>query len=380
MKDQATEADAVGERSDASEAAPSGFLCRSPFEYAHIQANGDVYPCCPSKFGKIIGNLSRQKLDDIWKSEAAESVRASIVDGSYRYCNASACEYLRAAAEHKEALSPPELVAWAKSNGQLDAGPSPRVANFGSDRACNLACSYCRKSVFRPTADDELRTATIDENFFSSTISTTKRIVLLGEGDPFASKYYRDKLTHYEWSKHPQLKIKIQTNGLLLTRDMWATIAPSHQAIDWIWVSVDAATPATYRINRGGEFNRLLANLDFIANLRALQKIERFCLSFVVQTNNFREMPAFVKLGKYLGCDQVEFQRIENWGTYTDEQFRERAVHEDSHRDCAELSQILEDPIFQDPIVWLLKVVPKRADTAPIGVMSWDDCSREVTT
>ena len=38
---------------------PAGFLCRSPFEYVHIQANGDVYPCCPSKFGQVIDYIKK---------------------------------------------------------------------------------------------------------------------------------------------------------------------------------------------------------------------------------------------------------------------------------------------------------------------------------
>jgi radical SAM protein with 4Fe4S-binding SPASM domain len=353
---------------------PPGFLCRSPFEYVHIQANGDVYPCCPSKFGKIIGNLTTQTLEEIWHSDPAREVRESIVTGSYRFCNAKACEYLCGTADRGEELSPPDLVAWTDKHGLLDALSSPRVANFGFDRLCNLACSYCRESVFRPTEHDLRRIAKIDANIFSSALGDTRRIILLGEGDPFASAFCRDKLMRYDWTRHPRLRIKIQTNGLLLDREMWRSIEASHQAIDWISVSVDAASEETYRKNRGGDFGVLLRNLDFIANLRALSDIDRFCINFLVQANNFHEMPEFVRLGRNLGCDQIEFQRLEDWGTYTEEQFRERAVHEPDHVRHEVFQRVLEHPILQDPSVWLLKLVPRKPHTAPIGVMTWDDC------
>jgi MoaA/NifB/PqqE/SkfB family radical SAM enzyme len=246
--------------------------------------------------------------------------------------------------------------------------------NFGSDRQCNLACSYCRESVFRPTAEDLARIAAIDANVFQSALADTVRIVLLGEGDPFASVFYREKLMRYDWSRHPRLRIKIQTNGLLLNRTMWRSIEASHDAIDWISVSVDAASVETYRENRGGDFDMLLRNLDFIANLRALSMIDRFCVNFLVQANNFQEMPAFVRLGRSLGCDQIEFQRIENWGTYTHDTFRVRAIHEDGHPQYAAFQRVLEDPVLQDSSVWLLKVAPRKARTAPIGLVSWDDC------
>ena len=351
-------------------AQPQGFLCRSPFEYVHLQANGDVYPCCPSKFGKIIGNVKTTPLREVWNSPAAQDVRESILDGSYRYCNASACEYLRDANARGVALSPLPLVGWARAKGLVEPTASPNVINFGFDRSCNLECDYCRAELFKPDAAAKATIAAIDRNIFADTLAGTARIILLGEGDPFASPVYRDKLRHYDWSRHPALKIKIQTNGLLLTPEMWDSIARSHAAIDWISVSVDAATPATYRLNRGADFAQLLRNLDFIANLRALGAIERLFVNFLVQANNFREMPAFARLGVELGCDLIEFQRVENWGTYSDAEYRERAVHETYHPEHEEFLRVLADPSLQHEGVWLLKLGAQMPGAGLVSVMS----------
>jgi radical SAM protein with 4Fe4S-binding SPASM domain len=353
---------------------PVGFLCTSPFEYAHLQANGDVYPCCPSKFGKIIGNLRTQSLAEIWRSEAANDVRESMIDGSYRFCNADACEYLRDARATGKNLSPPALTDWAQRQNLLTLRPAPRVVNFAFDKSCNLSCSYCRREAFRPSENDLRILREIDRNIFDSSLEGAERIILLGEGDPFASPFYRDRLQNYDWSQYPKLRIKIQTNGLLLTPEMWASIAMSHQAIDWISVSVDAATPATYRLNRKGDFALLLANLEFIAELYRQKNIRHFHINFLVQANNFREVPGFAELGKRLGCDLIEFQRLENWGTYTDEEYRERAIHEIWHPQHDEFVHVLHDPALDHPTVWLLKLGDCVRETKAVSVISYDNC------
>jgi radical SAM protein with 4Fe4S-binding SPASM domain len=353
--------------------APAGFVCRSPYEYAHVQANGDVYPCCPSKFGKIIGSLLTQSLTEIWNSPEARSVRASIEQGDYRYCNAEACEYLRKANAEHTPLSPAPLVSWLRNKGLLSAGAAPKIINLGSDKTCNLACSYCRTELYRLTPTEKQRIKRIDSNIFDELGDDIERLVLLGEGDPFASPVYLDKLRTYDWTRHKKLKIKLQTNGLLLTPAMWASISNSHGLIDWISVSIDAATPETYRLNRGGDFKKLLSNLEFIAALRAQGLIRRFWINFLVLNNNYREMPDFALLGTRLGCDLIEFQRIENWGILNEEQYRDIAVHETWHPNHAGLERVLLHPALKNKGVWLLKISETMNESAEMNIISWDE-------
>lgn len=355
------------------EEAPAGFVCRSPYEYAHVQANGDVYPCCPSKFGKIIGNLTSQSIDEIWNSPQASMVRDSIENGDYQFCNASACEYLRKAEAEQNPLSPKPLVRWLKRKGLLNSGTTPKIINLGSDKTCNLACRYCRRELFKLTKEERERITLIDHHTFSRLSDDTERIVLLGEGDPFASPIYLQKLRTYNWSKHKNLKLKIQTNGLLLTPQMWQSIANSHPVIDWVAVSIDGASAETYAINRGGDFDKLMRNLEFIADLRSQNIIKKFWINFLVQDNNYREIPAFAELGKKLNCDLIEFQRIENWGVYDDAEYRELAVHESWHRNNADLQRVLKHPILKSEGVWLLKLSEHLNESVEMGIISWDE-------
>ena len=242
----------------------------------------------------------------------------------------------------------------------------PKIMNLAYDRACNLACPYCRVGIYNPKKDLN-NTGTIHANLFSEGLPGVERLVIAGNGDVCASRFYMDFLQNFDAGKYPDLRIKIQTNGLLFTRERWARIEKSHAAIDWISVSVDAATEATYRINRGGDFRRLLECLEFVSELRQAGTIDLFFINFVVQANNFREMIQFIELGEKHSCDLVEFQCIENWGTYSDEKFAGVAIHQPSHPDHQEFLDYLNNPLIANPIASLYKLL----EYVPEDIRKW---------
>ena len=166
------------------------------------------------------------------------------------------------------------------------------------DKSCNLSCPYCRQELFVCKGSETARLGKIHAKVFGNGRKGLKRIMLSGCGDPLASKIHRDFLKNFDSKNYSEVRIKLQTNGLLLTPEMWKGISKSHDAIDWISISIDAATKETYKINRGGNFDRLLKNLEFVSNLRKENIIEAFNINFVVQANNFREMRQFIELGK----------------------------------------------------------------------------------
>jgi MoaA/NifB/PqqE/SkfB family radical SAM enzyme len=148
-------------------------------------------------------------------------------------------------------------------------------------------------------------------------------------------------------------KIHLQTNGQLYTPKMWGTIAQNiQQLIKSVDISIDAASSETYSINRrDGSFKRLLENLEFISTLRKSGPLGWVGISMVVQENNFMEMPDFVRLGKRFGFDTVYFSQLVNWGTFSEEEFRNRAIHLLTHPRNSEFVDLLKDEIFDESLV-----------------------------
>lgn len=332
-------------------------FCTIPFEYAQIDDTGDVYPCCPSKFKLVIGNLSANTLHEIWNSKAALAVRKSIINRTFRYCDYEACEYLKEGEIKQNENITKDKYKDLKLVELNSMDTVPKIINLSYDRSCNLACPTCRVDMYRPQMDDNESTARIHHNIFDSELHGTQRLIISGNGDPFASRIYMDLLRNFDQKKYPDVKIKIQTNGLLLTPKKWNSIEKSHAAIDWITVSIDAATEETYKINRGGNFGKLLKNLEFIGELKKNDKIKLFFINFVVQANNYKEIKPFIDLGLKYGCDLIEFQCIENWGTYSPKAFKKVAVHMKSHPEHKEFLKVLNDPILADPAVCTYKLL-----------------------
>lgn len=59
--------------------------------------------------------------------------------------------------------------------------------------------------------------------------------------------------------------------------------------------------------------------------------VDRVGLNFVVQDNNYQEMEAFVAMAESLGVDAVEFQKLGNWGTFPERQYREKDIWDHGH-------------------------------------------------
>lgn len=106
----------------------------------------------------------------------------------------------------------------------------------------------------------------------------------------------------------------------------------------------------------GGGWDILCANLAFIRELRKNidNKIEFVCLNFVIQQNNFRQIEDFMKFAEEYDADAVEFQRLGNWGTFSDEEFKQRNVFDSSHLLYAEACQGLKDVLSKE---WKVKIV-----------------------
>ena len=75
-------------------------------------------------------------------------------------------------------------------------------------------------------------------------------------------------------------------------------------------------------------------------------------MNFVVQRENYKEMPDFVRWGQELGVDEVFFTKILNWGTYTPEEFEQVSMmQKDGITPKPELEELLEQSVMKSDIV-----------------------------
>jgi sulfatase maturation enzyme AslB (radical SAM superfamily) len=324
-------------------------FCPMPFKMIEIERGGSTNLCC--WLPRSPGRLDGKGVMDIWNSAEAREIRSSILDGTFRYCDLERCPYFASGSLplQKNISDGPYAEIIRKGLTRLD---SARVF-LAMDPRCNLRCISCRNDFTQIEESERIEVKRIIDAVLQD-IPRITAIGLSGSGDPFVSPETRDLLFNHDSTRHPHLKFYLLTNGLLFNRENWARMKSARGGVASVQVSIDAACRETYeRIRIGGSFETLRENLLFMGELRQRGDLEEFIISFVVNAMNFREMKAFAGMGFELGCDQVAFSYMSNWLNFSDDEYRELAVHLPGHREYEALKEILRDPIFSDPRVFL---------------------------
>ena len=352
-------------------------FCSRPFRWFEVasqseEGKGTTFLCCPSWLKKPIGNLLQSSVEEIWNGPAAADIRRSILDGSFEYCNRARCPWLHSKSgpvQRIEQLDDPLMRRAIDENLTiLPWGPTEVIACY--DASCNLSCPSCRTDVIMEHGQRD-SILTIQGKIEREALKTARMLHITGSGDPFGSPYFRKWLQTMKRADMPVLeRIHLQTNGLLWTKRTWQSIPEEIRSlVRDADISIDAATAATYAINRrGGNFERLLDNLEFISSeLRPNGPLERIGISMVVQRNNFREMSDFIRLGKRFNLDTVYFSQLVNWGTFTVEEYQKRAIHIPTHAEHQQFVQLMRDPIFDDPAVYLGNLTSVRQEALELA-------------
>jgi hypothetical protein len=335
-------------------------FCAKPFTWFEVsrgREEGEVFLCCPGWLKRPVGNLVRQSVAETWNGEAAQDIRRSILDGSFEYCDASLCPHIQEISgpvQRIQDVTDPVLRGVIRE-GLTVLPYGPREVNCAHDRSCNLSCPSCRTELIIETGRrDEI--LGVQRKLAQEALVDAETLYITGSGDPFGSPFFRKWLQTMRRTDMPRLRtLHLHTNGLLWTPQVWETIPAEIRAlIRSAEISIDAASPETYAVNRrGGSFETLLARLEFIQSLRLAGPLERLTMSMVVQENNFQQMREFVHLGKRFGADTAYFSRLADWGTFDPEDLRNRSVHRADHPRHRALLDVLSDGLFDDPIVCL---------------------------
>jgi len=331
-------------------------FCSLPFDELDV-LDGKSHLCCASWLPQSVGDLAEQPWQDVWNSDTAQSIRASILDGSFRFCNKTACPKI---ADNKLPRRD-QLVAssgrWRDviENFRTRLANAPERVNLAYDQTCNLSCPSCRTGKVAADAATRARFDKLQDEQILPLLRQVKLAFITGSGDPFASKNFRNLLDRLGPEEYPDLRFQVMTNGMLFTPREWDRFPTLHGRTAFLRISLDAATGPTHELlRRGARWPVMERNLAFAAELRSEGLIDRLEISFTVQVDNFAEMGGAVDLARHYCADNISFTRLTNWGTFTAEQYAQKAVFMPDHPQHREFIQRMRDPRLRDPISSLL--------------------------
>jgi MoaA/NifB/PqqE/SkfB family radical SAM enzyme len=304
-------------------------ICPKPFDTVLIDQNGSCFICeCTAWLPQSVGNLHKNSLEEIFHSDIAYHLRDSIDDGSYRYCNDKQCTWI--------------IKGDVRNYPNND--PKIKTIRLAIDDSCNLSCPSCRKSVVFLKRGKMLNMRLELANKINEYLANHDNITVhIGsDGDPFASLVYRHFMRKVP--DNNTLRFNLQTNGLLMKK-MFGRLDKILTRINMLNISIDGATKETYELlRRGGQFEKLLENLEFIKDYHDQFRI-RFHM--VVQKSNWHEMEKMLELADKFNAHEVIFNRINNWNTYDD--FNEQLPPEQNELFIQELESIKKNV---KTIVW----------------------------
>jgi radical SAM protein with 4Fe4S-binding SPASM domain len=333
-------------------------MCLFPFTHMEITSNGDVYTCCPAwlKHGYSIGNIYKNKsFEEIWNSQNAKRLRYSVTEGNFEYCN-KYCKWL--SYDNESIIGPSPIISRGlgkyRFSGYHECNMeiTPAVISLSCDMTCNLYCVPCRSHLRKSSKPEDDKLENMLETILKPALKDCNHLNMLGSGEFFFSIPLQKFCKTLTKQDYPTLKITIITNAQLLTREKWDEFENLKGMIGSLVVSVDAAEQQTYEsLRRGGKWEKLQEALSLISEIRKNNEIEQFRLNFVVQKSNYRQIPDFVIMAKSKKADVVEFQRIYNLGTFTEEEFFEIDVMNPKNEYYEEAKGYIEEVLKEQDII-----------------------------
>jgi hypothetical protein len=307
--------------------APTSVWCPNPFEHLTIIDNGDAHLClCP--WTRPAGNVLQRSPIDIWNGTEAQLARELSLQGDLtRVC--PSCPHLPGPRGFLTSSPRPARVSLTP--------PRVEILKLDYDRTCRLACGTCRSQIASP--DRATLTKIHEVVLHSGILRIANQIYASGAGDPFDSVPMTQLLVDLPRLTDPRSppQVIIHTHGLTFEKK-WQKLGPARDLVREVRVSFDLATPDDEMINRGGSWRRLADNLAFMGSLRPKISLR---LYYVVQANNFAGMPLALGVAEQNHAVSIDFMPLENWGTYTPQEYIERAVHLPSHPRFPELLDVL---------------------------------------
>lgn len=178
--------------------------------------------------------------------------------------------------------------------------PHPTKLFVESTSRCNLSCVMCMKQSGSGIADGDLNPRIFEA--LEPTLPYVEALVLNGIGEPLLNTRLEQLICRAKKIMPSHGWIGFQTNGLLMTNLRALTLADA--GVDRICVSMDGASPDTFRSIRGSQLNDLEWTLSSLTSAKVAcgRHDLQVGVEFVIMRDNLRELPAAVRWAAQRGA------------------------------------------------------------------------------
>ncbi|MCL6583930.1 MAG: radical SAM protein [bacterium] len=187
---------------------------------------------------------------------------------------------------------------WAICRGELSP---PVTVEIELTNACNHRCIFCLDQSYNAIINATLKEAPLLNLAAEIAGQGVESVIFTGGGEP---------LLYYSFSKIVQhfrtkgLHIGLITNGEAIDRHLEAI-----PHLSWVQVSLDAASVEIHQKLHNPFKNNIFQTI--VDNLYQISTSVFTGISYVLHPDNFRQMPAAIRLAREVGCRFIAFRRVD---------------------------------------------------------------------
>lgn len=187
-----------------------------------------------------------------------------------------------------------------------DAPPLPVRLHLELTNRCAYDCATCARRALG-LGDPARDLSTADVLRIIGDLPHLRTVALQVNGESLVHPWLGDIL---RLLRSRGIAAELNTMGLLLDSRRRGIVIDQELAL--LCVSLDAATPETYRAVRGEDFGCVVENLRAVIDERRARRASdpRVSLWMTVTRRNVAEIPALVLLAAEVGADEVYLQRL----------------------------------------------------------------------
>ena len=276
-----------------------GPFCLAPWASLYFSLNGDVLPCCMTRFSPL-GRYPDKTIDEIWRSKEMSDFRNALA----RYELPDGCwQCAQRMLKHDYESVQARFFDCYYHDGIVNSFPllpsesdNPVAMEFELSNKCNLACIMCSAYLSSECKDSRRGTAVTspyDEAFIEQVTPYLKflKMAKFYGGEPFVIPLYR-KLWRTLKEHESNTRIVITTNCTVLPKETMRLLETFDLSIV---ASIDSLEKETYEfIRQGAHFERMMENLDYLLKRFKEGKIH-LNLTVCPMRCNWRQIPRLVE-------------------------------------------------------------------------------------
>jgi radical SAM protein with 4Fe4S-binding SPASM domain len=176
---------------------------------------------------------------------------------------------------------------------------------------CNLKCKMCQLTTWtKPRRDLKL------EEFKSilNQVPSLGKIKLQGMGEPLLNPQFAEMV---KFATDRKIRVSSTSNGMLLTREIARDIVDAR--LTSLNFSFDGGCAETFcNIRHGADFDRILANIQTIVEVRGRSRTPIVRLWMVAMHSNIREVNQVIDIARKLSVDGLTLQPSLNYYAKSD--------------------------------------------------------------